>query len=198
LFRDEEGDEATNQAMQQGDGTAAISGTGNPFLDVPNITGATEFKKGYVMRKCCYDSNGKKSMQCLYFLSRRNINYNIYIYLFYIFSIYIFFYIFSIFTSYFIIFHVKYYTAPFGKRGWKMYYCTLRELVLYLHKDEHGFRNDSLHNAIRIHHALATKATDYTKKQHVFRLQTADQAEYLFQTRLVYFAKFRKILLFIK
>ena len=29
---------------------------------------------------------------------------------------------------------------------------------------------------------MATKATDYTKKQHVFRLQTADQAEYLFQT----------------
>ncbi|XP_076629899.1 exchange factor for Arf 6 isoform X7 [Colletes latitarsis] len=128
---DEEGDETANQAIQQGDGPA-ISGTGNPFLDVPNVTGATEFKKGYVMRKCCYDSNGKKT--------------------------------------------------PFGKRGWKMYYCTLRELVLYLHKDEHGFRNDSLHNAIRIHHALATKASDYTKKQHVFRLQTADQAEYLFQT----------------
>ena len=64
-----------------------------------------------------------------------------------------------------------------------MYYCTLVELVLYLHKDEHGFRSDSLNNAIRIHHALATKASDYTKKQHVFRLQTADQAEYLFQTR---------------
>ncbi|XP_076650495.1 exchange factor for Arf 6 isoform X2 [Halictus rubicundus] len=128
---DEEGDEAANQAIQQGDGPA-MPGTGNPFLDVPNVTGATEFKKGYVMRKCCFDSNGKKT--------------------------------------------------PFGKRGWKMYYCTLRELVLYLHKDEHGFRNDSLHNAIRIHHALATKASDYTKKQHVFRLQTADQAEYLFQT----------------
>ncbi|KAI4497784.1 hypothetical protein M0802_007110 [Mischocyttarus mexicanus] len=128
---DDEGDETTAQVIQQGDGPA-IAGTGNPFLDVPNVTGATEFKKGYVMRKCCYDSNGKKT--------------------------------------------------PFGKRGWKMYYCTLRELVLYLHKDEHGFRNDSLHNAIRIHHALATKASDYTKKQHVFRLQTADQAEYLFQT----------------
>lgn len=77
--------------------------------------------------------------------------------------------------------------APFGKRSWKMFYCTLRDLVLYLHKDEHGFRknqmSDNLHNAIRIHHALATKAQDYTKKQHVFRLQTADQAEYLFQTR---------------
>ncbi|KAK0098521.1 hypothetical protein PV326_007384 [Microctonus aethiopoides] len=128
---DEEGDETVAQAIQPGDG-AAISASGNPFLDVPNVSGATEFKKGYVMRKCCYDANGKKT--------------------------------------------------PFGKRGWKMYYCTLRELVLYLHKDEHGFRNDSLHNAIRIHHALATKASDYTKKQHVFRLQTADQSEYLFQT----------------
>lgn len=29
---------------------------------------------------------------------------------------------------------------------------------------------------------MASKATDYTKKQHVFRLQTADQCEYLFQT----------------
>lgn len=66
-----------------------------------------------------------------------------------------------------------------------MFYCTLRDLVLYLHKDEHGFRknqmSDNVHNAIRIHHALATKASDYTKKQHVFRLQTADQSEYLFQ-----------------
>lgn len=42
--------------------------------------------------------------------------------------------------------------------------------------------SDNVHNAIRIHHALATRATDYTKKQHVFRLQTADQSEYLFQT----------------
>lgn len=42
--------------------------------------------------------------------------------------------------------------------------------------------SDNVHNAIFIHHSLATKATDYQKKQHVFRLQTADQAEYLFQT----------------
>lgn len=42
--------------------------------------------------------------------------------------------------------------------------------------------SDNVHNAILIHHALATKACDYRKKQHVFRLQTADQAEYLFQT----------------
>lgn len=67
LFRDEEGDETANQAIQQGDGPA-ISGTGNPFLDVPNVTGATEFKKGYVMRKCCFDSNGKKSIYMILYL----------------------------------------------------------------------------------------------------------------------------------
>ncbi|XP_046803843.1 PH and SEC7 domain-containing protein isoform X3 [Lucilia cuprina] len=124
----------------QGDNKSLQQNTGqlgqNPFLDIPEAANAVEYKKGYVMRKCCYDVNYKKT--------------------------------------------------PFGKRSWKMFYCTLRDLVLYLHKDEHGFRksqmSDNLHNAIRIHHALATKATDYTKKQHVFRLQTADQAEYLFQT----------------
>lgn len=109
----------------------------NPFLEVPNSSSATEFKKGFIMRKCCFDANGKRT--------------------------------------------------PLGKRGWKMYYATLRDLVLYLHKDEQGFRKnqlyESLHNSVRVHHALASKATDYTKKEFVFRLQTADQAEYLFQTR---------------
>uniref|UniRef100_T1L028 SEC7 domain-containing protein n=2 Tax=Tetranychus urticae TaxID=32264 RepID=T1L028_TETUR len=108
----------------------------NPFLKLPNPNTATEYKRGYIMRKCCFDMNGKRT--------------------------------------------------PFGKRGWKMFYATLRDLVLFLHKDEQGFRKnqlyESLHNSIRIHHALATPATDYTKKQHVFRLQTADQSEYLFQT----------------
>jgi len=70
-----------------------------------------------------------------------------------------------------------------------MYYCTLRDLILYLHKDDSGFRksqiSDNIHNAIHIHHGLATKAVDYTKKEHVFRLVTADQAEYLFQTRYI-------------
>ncbi|XP_065355166.1 PH and SEC7 domain-containing protein isoform X4 [Calliphora vicina] len=121
-----------NKNLQQNSGQLGQ----NPFLDIPEAANAVEYKKGYVMRKCCYDVNYKKT--------------------------------------------------PFGKRSWKMFYCTLRDLVLYLHKDEHGFRksqmSDNVHNAIRIHHALATKATDYTKKQHVFRLQTADQAEYLFQT----------------
>lgn len=32
----------------------------NPFLDPPQPA-AIEYKKGYVMRKCCYDTNYKKS-----------------------------------------------------------------------------------------------------------------------------------------
>ncbi|CAL1282692.1 unnamed protein product [Larinioides sclopetarius] len=108
----------------------------NPFLEVPNPNCATEYKKGYVMRKCCMDPSGKKT--------------------------------------------------ALGRRSWKMLYATLRDLVLYLHKDEHGFKKnqlyESLHNSIRIHHAYAEKAMDYTKKQYVFRLYTADQAVYLFQT----------------
>ena len=35
---------------------------------------------------------------------------------------------------------------------------------------------------IRVHHALATSAPDYTKKQNVFRLYTADRAQFLIQT----------------
>ncbi|KAK3578721.1 hypothetical protein CHS0354_010106 [Potamilus streckersoni] len=108
----------------------------NPFLDVPDPNQTTEYKKGYVMRKCCAEPDGKKT--------------------------------------------------PIGKRGWRMFYATLRDLILYLHKDEHGMKRASFvegsHNAIRIHHCLASKAADYTKKQHVFRLQTSDWAEYLFQT----------------
>ncbi|CAG2168940.1 unnamed protein product [Oppiella nova] len=80
----------------------------------------------------------------------------------------------------------EYKKAPVGKRGWKMFYATLRDLILYLHKDEQGFRKnqlyESLTHSIRVHHALASNATDYTKKQFVFRLLTADHSEYLFQT----------------
>uniref|UniRef100_A0A0B7BHF0 SEC7 domain-containing protein n=1 Tax=Arion vulgaris TaxID=1028688 RepID=A0A0B7BHF0_9EUPU len=108
----------------------------NPFLDVPDPSKTTEYKKGYVMRKCCMEPDRRKT--------------------------------------------------PFGKRGWKMLYAVLRDMILYQYKDEHQLKKghfvESTHNAIRIHHSLATKAMDYTKKQHVFRLQTADWAEYLFQT----------------
>ncbi|XP_033737503.1 PH and SEC7 domain-containing protein 2-like isoform X2 [Pecten maximus] len=108
----------------------------NPFLDVPDPDKATEYKNGYVMRKCCMEADRRRT--------------------------------------------------PLGKRGWKMYYVSLRDLIFYLYKDQHGMKKGQLiqgsNNAIRIHHCLASKANDYTKKQHVFRLNTADGAEYLFQT----------------
>lgn len=34
---------------------------GNPFLEVPSVANAVEYKKGYVMRKCCYEANAKRS-----------------------------------------------------------------------------------------------------------------------------------------
>lgn len=41
-----------------------------------------------------------------------------------------------------------FFTAPFGKRSWKMFYCTLRDLVLYLHKDERGFQKNQVRSHI--------------------------------------------------
>jgi len=62
-FRDDEGDEM--QAMQAQNKVQEMSGLGlNPFLDIPDVATAIEYKKGYVMRKCCIDPNGKKS-ECL-------------------------------------------------------------------------------------------------------------------------------------
>jgi len=81
-------------------------------------------------------------------------------------------------------------SAAVGRRGWKMFYAALCDMVLYLHKDERSFKQSAVAfgspaNAVRVHHALATRATDYVKKQHVFRLQTADWSQSLFQARFV-------------
>lgn len=84
----------------------------NPFLDLPQNVASVEYKKGYVMRKCCYESNNKKSE----FLKKIG---------------------WPFLTK-------KIITAPFGKRSWKMFYCTLRDMVLYLHKDERGFHKNQV------------------------------------------------------
>ena len=127
----------------------ATKETSNPYLDIPAPTQSQEFKKGYIMRKCCVDPNGTRTV--------------------------------------------------FGKRGWKMYFAVLKDLVLYLYKDEATCKGELLPKSsassrkkasvdpgpaalIRVHHALATTAPDYAKKQNVFRLFTADRAQYLIQT----------------
>ncbi|XP_043925401.1 PH and SEC7 domain-containing protein 2 [Protopterus annectens] len=75
--------------------------------------------------------------------------------------------------------------TPRGRRGWKKFYAVLKGTVLYLQKDEYKPDKDlaevDLKNAIRIHHALATKATDYSKRPNVLKLKTADWRVFLFQ-----------------
>ncbi|XP_050699616.1 PH and SEC7 domain-containing protein-like isoform X5 [Eriocheir sinensis] len=133
---DSEGDGEVTAGGKAGGSEPEMAVGSNPFLTPPSGSGVL-YKKGYIMRKCCTDPNGKKT--------------------------------------------------AFGKRSWKMWFCVIQDLVLYLHKDEQGARRGPQHaqlghNALRLHHSLATRAHDYSKKEHVFRLQTADQAEYLLQT----------------
>jgi len=74
--------------------------------------------------------------------------------------------------------------AALGRRGWKMFYAALCDMTLYMYSDENSYkRSTHCSNVIHLNHSLATKAGDYVKKNHVFRLQTADMAQYLIQTR---------------
>ena len=74
--------------------------------------------------------------------------------------------------------------AAVGRRGWKMFYAALCDMTLYMYSDENSYkRSTHCANVIHLHHSLAAKAGDYVKKNHVFRLQTADMAQYLIQTR---------------
>lgn len=41
--------------------TAGTLSSANSLLDSSQTIAAIEYKKGYVMRKCCYDANNKKS-----------------------------------------------------------------------------------------------------------------------------------------
>lgn len=57
---DESGD--PNQKQNRNESSLAGPPVGpNPFIDLPQNIAVVEYKKGYVMRKCCYDSNNKKS-----------------------------------------------------------------------------------------------------------------------------------------
>lgn len=77
--------------------------------------------------------------------------------------------------------------TPWGKRGWKMFHTLLRGMVLYFLKgQDHCPEGQSLlglmvDEPVGVHHSLATPATHYTKKPHVFQLRTADWRLYLFQ-----------------
>ncbi|ELK14858.1 PH and SEC7 domain-containing protein 4 [Pteropus alecto] len=72
--------------------------------------------------------------------------------------------------------------TPWGKRGWKMFHTLLRGMALYFLKGEdYGPEGQMVDEPVGVHHSLATPATYYTKKPHVFQLRTADWRLYLFQ-----------------
>ncbi|XP_032395481.1 PH and SEC7 domain-containing protein 4 [Etheostoma spectabile] len=71
--------------------------------------------------------------------------------------------------------------TPWGKRSWKTFYGVLRGMVLYLQKDDYRRDQPTNEEVVSVHHSLADQAADYTKKPHVFRLQTADWRVFLFQ-----------------
>ncbi|XP_061757649.1 PH and SEC7 domain-containing protein 2 isoform X2 [Nerophis ophidion] len=75
--------------------------------------------------------------------------------------------------------------TPRGRRGWKKFYAVLKGMILYLQKDEYKPDADisevDLKNAVRINHALATRATDYSKRANVLKLKTSDWRVFLLQ-----------------
>uniref|UniRef100_A0A8C7R172 Pleckstrin and Sec7 domain containing 2 n=1 Tax=Oncorhynchus mykiss TaxID=8022 RepID=A0A8C7R172_ONCMY len=75
--------------------------------------------------------------------------------------------------------------TPRGRRGWKKFYAVLKGMILYLQKDEYKADAElcegDLKNAVRIHHALATRATDYSKRPNVLKLKTSDWRVFLLQ-----------------
>ncbi|KAJ8250563.1 hypothetical protein COCON_G00224850 [Conger conger] len=75
--------------------------------------------------------------------------------------------------------------TPRGKRGWKTFYAILKGLILYLQKGEYRpekqLSDEDLKNAVSIHHSLAMRASDYSKRPNVFYLRTADWRVFLFQ-----------------
>ncbi|XP_067336281.1 PH and SEC7 domain-containing protein 1 isoform X4 [Channa argus] len=75
--------------------------------------------------------------------------------------------------------------TPRGKRGWKSFYAMLKGLVLYLQKDEYRaereLMEEDVKNAVSIHHSLAMRAADYSKRPNVFYLRTADWRVFMFQ-----------------
>ncbi|KAG1650604.1 Spectrin beta chain, non-erythrocytic 5 [Nymphon striatum] len=66
-------------------------------------------------------------------------------------------------------------------RSWKGYYTVLCGQLLCFFKDKNAWiDNVAAAPPLNLHQGQCTKATNYTKKKHVFRLQLSDGSEYLF------------------
>ncbi|XP_022108257.1 PH and SEC7 domain-containing protein 2-like isoform X3 [Acanthaster planci] len=72
---------------------------------------------------------------------------------------------------------------PKGKRAWKMFYATVKGLILYLHKSEmhHQMHFNTPKEAVSIHHSLSSKVSNYSKRPNVFNLRLANWREFFIQ-----------------
>ncbi|KAM3927144.1 uncharacterized protein RB166_009925 isoform 1-T2 [Leptodactylus fuscus] len=73
--------------------------------------------------------------------------------------------------------------TPWGKRSWKSFHTVLKGMLLFLLKDEYKTDFQFPEEVISVHHSLAERASEYTKRPNVFRLQTADWRVFLFQAQ---------------
>ncbi|XP_019369851.1 PREDICTED: PH and SEC7 domain-containing protein 4-like [Gavialis gangeticus] len=73
------------------------------------------------------------------------------------------------------------FAAPWGRRGWKTFYTILKGNQLYFLKAENETEGQGAEEPLGVHHALAEHESQYSKRPHVFRLQTADWRIVLFQ-----------------
>ncbi|XP_019401544.1 PREDICTED: PH and SEC7 domain-containing protein 4-like isoform X2 [Crocodylus porosus] len=71
--------------------------------------------------------------------------------------------------------------TPWGRRGWKTFYTILKGNQLYFLKAENEMEGQGAEEPLGVHHALAEHESQYSKRPHVFRLQTADWRVVLFQ-----------------
>lgn len=68
-----------------------------------------------------------------------------------------------------------------GFRSWKAYYTVLCRQTLVFFRDKQSISENLFVAApISVLKAKCSRASDYTKKKHVFRLQLEDESEYLF------------------
>ncbi|XP_065712638.1 PH and SEC7 domain-containing protein 4-like isoform X2 [Patagioenas fasciata] len=123
----------------------------NPLVELPGGAGALTYRKGWLARKVLAEADGKKT--------------------------------------------------PWGRRGWKAFHAVLKGTVLYFLKlggrtggppragtspapqeeEEEEEGAPEAEEPLGVHHALAERASKYTKRPNVFRLQTADWRVFLFQ-----------------
>ncbi|XP_071953867.1 uncharacterized protein [Antedon mediterranea] len=73
--------------------------------------------------------------------------------------------------------------TPKGKRSWRMYYAVIKGLILYLHKSDMASQLNfhKPKESYSLHHCLATKDVEYSKRSNVFRVRHSDWSEYLTQ-----------------